>query len=133
MEANQYQELAARTLVDRPDIEIPDREMMLVWEALGLAGEAGEVANHVKKGVFHQHGIDIEKLKNEIGDTLWYAAALCTTLGLDLSEIMQANIKKLEVRYPNGFTAEASKRRVDVNGVPLRQSDGDQGRKPKNK
>lgn len=134
MEANQYQELAARTLVDRPDIEIPDQEMMLVWEALGLAGEAGEVANHVKKGVFHQHGIDLEKLKNEIGDTLWYAAALCTTLGLDLSEIMQANIKKLEVRYPNGFTAEDSKRRVDVNGVkgPLRQTDEDQRLKPKN-
>ena len=120
MEANKYQGLAARTLVDRPDIEIPDREMMIVWEALGLAGEAGEVANHVKKAVFHQHGLDMEKLKNEIGDTLWYAAALCTTLGLDLSEIMQANIKKLEVRYPSGYNAEDSKRRVDVNraGAP---------------
>src|SRR5690242_2459396 len=100
MEANQYQKLAARTLVDRPDREISDHEMMIVWDALGLAGEAGEVANHVKKGVLHGHGLDLEKLKSEIGDTLWYAAALCTTLGLDLSEIMQANIKKLEVRYP---------------------------------
>ena len=117
MDANHYQELAARTLVDRPDREISDREMMIVWEALGLAGEAGEVANHVKKGVFHGHGLDLEKLKNEIGDTLWYAAALCTTLGLDLSEIMQANVKKLEVRYPNGYNSEDSKRRVDVNGV----------------
>lgn len=124
MDANQYQALAARTLVDRPGIEISDREMMIVWEALGLAGEAGEVANHVKKGVFHQHGLDLEKLKNEIGDTLWYAAALCTTLGLDIAEIMQANIKKLEVRYPNGYNAADSKRRVDVNpvGEPPRQA-----------
>ena len=117
MEATQYQELAARTLVDRPDVEISDTAIMIVWEALGLAGEAGEVANDVKKGVFHQHGLDLEKLKNEIGDTLWYAAALCTTLGLDLSEIMQANIKKLEMRYPHGYNAEDSKRRVDVNGT----------------
>ncbi len=107
-------------------MEIPDKEMMLVWEALGLAGEAGEVANHVKKGIFHQHGIELEKLKNEIGDTLWYAAALCTTLGLDLSEIMQTNIKKLEMRYPNGFNVEDSKRRVDVNDIESQshQSDG---------
>ena len=114
MEASEYQALAARTLVDRPDVKISDRDMMVVWEALGLTGEAGEVADHIKKAVFHQHGLDLEKLKNEIGDTLWYAAALCTTLGLDLSAIMQANIKKLEVRYPHGYNAEDSKRRVDV-------------------
>ena len=125
MEANQYQELAARTLVDRPDIEIPHRETMIVWEALGLAEEAGEVANPVEKGVFHQHGLDLETLKNEIDDMLWYATALCTTLGVDLSEILQANIEKLEVCHPQGYNAEDSKRRLDVNGsrVPPHQAD----------
>jgi NTP pyrophosphatase (non-canonical NTP hydrolase) len=114
MDANEYQKLAARTLIDKPNFEIPDREIMAVWEAIGLAGEAGEVADHIKKGVFHQHGIDVEKLSKEIGDVLWYTAALCTTLNLDLSEIMQANIEKLKVRYPNGYSSGDSLKRVDA-------------------
>lgn len=114
MDANEYQKLAARTLIDRPDFEISDRDIMTVWDAIGLAGEAGEVAEHIKKGVFHQHGIDSEKLSKEIGDVLWYAAALCTTLGLDLSEIMQANIEKLKHRYPNGYSSADSLKRVDI-------------------
>lgn len=42
MRPNEYQEKAARTLIDKPDVEIPDLEIMLVWNAIGLAGEAGE-------------------------------------------------------------------------------------------
>jgi len=117
MDANEYQELAARTLIDRPGFEISDRDIMAVWDAIGLAGEAGEVADHIKKGVFHQHGLDIPKLEQELGDTLWYVAALCTTLGLDLSAIMQANIDKLKIRYPNGYSSVDSLHRADVNSV----------------
>jgi NTP pyrophosphatase (non-canonical NTP hydrolase) len=113
MDANEYQHAAARTLIEGPGFEIPDREIMAVWEALGLAGEAGEVANLVKKGVFHRHGVDRSRLEEELGDTLWYIAALCSTLGLDLSAIMHANIEKLKLRYPNGFSSEASLRRAD--------------------
>ena len=74
------------------------------------------MADHIKKGVFHQHGIDVEKLKKEIGDTLWYTAALCTMLCLDLSDIMQENVDKLWVRYPNGYNSADSKSRADVQG-----------------
>ena len=115
MDANDYQKLAARTLIDRPGFELTDRDIMLVWNALGLAGEAGEVAELVKKGILHQHGLDHDRLKNELGDVLWYAAALCTRLGVDMGEVMQANIDKLLERYPNGFSATDSKRRVDTN------------------
>jgi NTP pyrophosphatase (non-canonical NTP hydrolase) len=116
MNANEYQKLAARTLIDRPGFEITARNIMTVWDALGLAGEAGEVADHIKKGIFHRHGLDIPKLKKELGDTLWYIAAICTTLGFDLGEIMDLNIEKLKERYPNGFNSEDSKRRVDQQG-----------------
>jgi NTP pyrophosphatase (non-canonical NTP hydrolase) len=113
MNANEYQKLAARTLIDCPDFELTGQETMVIWDAIGLAGEAGEVADLVKKGIFHQHGLDTEKLQKEIGDVLWYAAALCTTLGFDLSKIMEANIEKLKSRYPNGYSSTDSIKRVD--------------------
>ena len=114
MDAREYQQLAARTLIDKPNFDIPDVEIMQVWNAIGLAGEAGEVAELIKKGVFHQHGVDRQKLAKELGDVLWYAAALCTKAGLDMGEVMQVNIDKLRERYPNGYSSEDSKRRVDV-------------------
>jgi NTP pyrophosphatase (non-canonical NTP hydrolase) len=114
MKASDYQKQAARTMIDQPGFEIPGSEIMVVWNALGLAGEAGEVAELVKKGVFHRHTIDRAKLEQEIGDVLWYASALCTALGLDLGEIMQTNIEKLKVRYPNGYSSLDSQQRVDA-------------------
>jgi len=113
MDAGEYQQAAARTLIEGPGFEIPDQEIMAVWEALGLAGEAGEVADLIKKGVFHRHGIDRARLEEELGDTLWYLSALASTLGLDLSAIMHANIEKLKIRYPHGFSSQDSRRRAD--------------------
>lgn len=118
MNANEYQRLASRTLIDRPPFDISPREIMVVWNAIGLAGEAGEVAELVKKGIFHQHGLDVEKMAREIGDVCWYVAALCTTLDLDLGAIMADNIAKLEARYPNGYSSEDSRKRVDLSSSP---------------
>lgn len=108
MNASEYQRQAARTLIDAPGKEYTADEIMLVWNAIGLAGEAGEVAEHVKKGVFHEHGIDELKLKKELGDVCWYVAAICTKLGIDLGDVMAANIDKLKQRYPQGWSAEDS-------------------------
>lgn len=103
-----YQRLAARTLIDAPDFDIPDGEIMLVWNAIGLAGEAGEVNDIIKKGVFHQHGINRDELIKELGDCLWYIAALCTKLDVNMAEVMERNIDKLKARYPDGYSSEAS-------------------------
>lgn len=114
MTADEYQQLAGRTLIDGPDAAYTDEQLMLVWNALGLAGEAGEVADTIKKAVFHQHGIDRDELIKELGDVLWYAAALCTKLNVPISEVMERNIEKLKRRYPAGYSSDASKTRVDV-------------------
>lgn len=114
MNATEYQKLATRTLIDKPGFPISDEEIMIIWNAIGLAGEAGEIAELVKKGIFHQHGLDREKLAKELGDCLWYLTSLCTKLDFDLSEIMQANIEKLQIRYPNGYSSQDSQSRVDV-------------------
>ena len=113
MDAKEYQQLAARTLLKEPGFKISNNEMMIVWNALGLAGEAGEVADLVKKAVFHQHGIVKENLANELGDVLWYIAALCSDLELDLGDVMQMNIDKLKARYPDGFSSMDSILRSD--------------------
>lgn len=106
MKANEYQELAARTLIDKPDFEITPEQVMIAWNALGLAGEAGEVADLVKKGIFHQHGIDREKMKKELGDVAWYLSALCKEFDLTLEEVLSHNIEKLKARFPEGYSAE---------------------------
>lgn len=114
MNATEYQELAGRTLIDRPDFTITDQQLMIAWNAIGLAGEAGELAELVKKGIFHQHGIDKDKMTKELGDVLWYVAALCSKLDIAMGDVMQANIEKLKQRYPEGYSSAASQARVDV-------------------
>lgn len=110
MDGNTYQILAMRTndnhnidrlikSIDEPIYTTGD----LLNGVLGLTGEAGEVADLVKKGIFHEKGIDIEHLKRECGDVLWYLAMICDSVGITLNEVMQTNVDKLLARYPNGF------------------------------
>jgi NTP pyrophosphatase (non-canonical NTP hydrolase) len=109
MNAAEYQEQAARTQITRPGFDVPAHEIMVVWNALGLVGKAGDVAELVKKGVFHRQQMDPARLEKELGDMLWYAAAICTSLGLDLGEIMQANIERLKASYPYEVSFEESR------------------------
>lgn len=108
MDAYLYQVLARRTLIDQPDAEYTGDEIMLVWNALGLAGEAGEVADTIKKAVFHRHPLNRDELVKELGDVLWYVAALCTKLDVNMADVMHANIEKLKARYPDGYSSERS-------------------------
>lgn len=113
MNINEYQKEAARTLIPGPDFQLSDNEFMLVWCAIGLGGESGEVLEQIKKGLLHRHGLDKEKLKSELGDCCWYLAGLCTRLDISLEEVMTDNIQKLYIRYPNGYSSQDSIKRVD--------------------
>jgi NTP pyrophosphatase (non-canonical NTP hydrolase) len=111
MKANDYQQLAARTTIAKPDFEISDKQVMLSWWAIGLTGEAGEVADLIKKGIYHQQGLDPLLLKKELGDVLWYVSALCTEMGFTLEEVMQLNVDKLKARFPEGYSPERTTNR----------------------
>jgi len=106
MDLDQYQSLARRTMGPRT------HEQQLSNAALGLAGEAGEVADMMKKHLFHSHPLDRDEMVKELGDCLWYVAAMATALDIPLSEIGERNIAKLRKRYPEGFSAERSLNRV---------------------
>jgi NTP pyrophosphatase (non-canonical NTP hydrolase) len=109
MNADKYQKLAARTLIKKFNRDITDEEVMILWNVIGVSGEAGELTDMIKKGIFHGHGLDKEKIIKEAGDVLWYISALLKVLGVSLSEAMETNIEKLKARYPDGFDYERTK------------------------
>ena len=86
-----------------------------IEKVLGLVGEAGETADKVKKIIRDKDGAvsseDRELLVKELGDTLWYIAAISRYLEVPLSEVADGNIKKLEDRYQrNRLHGEGDKR-----------------------
>jgi NTP pyrophosphatase (non-canonical NTP hydrolase) len=105
---DEYQELALRTASKE---SLVDERTMLNAAALGLNGEAGEIADHVKKVMFHGHPLDDDtkdKIAKEIGDILWYCAMGARGIGVSLGDIAQMNVDKLKKRYPEGFSTERS-------------------------
>jgi NTP pyrophosphatase (non-canonical NTP hydrolase) len=100
MEMNDYQRLSRETAI-YPTLGHP-----IVYPALGLAGEAGEVAEKVKKAM-RDDGLVIlperkELIKKELGDVLWYVAQVATEAGLTLEEIAWGNYTKLKDRQERG-------------------------------
>lgn len=97
MKLNDYQNQAKNTA-------IYPKDKAVVYPALGLAGEAGEVANKVKKVLRDRTEIkDVSKdIASEIGDCLWYISLLADDIGWDLESIAKLNIDKLQDRVNRG-------------------------------
>lgn len=81
--------------------------------ALGLCGEAGELADHVKKYVFQGHELSTSYMKKELGDIMWYVVVLAKVLGVSMDDVLQTNVEKLYARYPDGFSKERSVNRAE--------------------
>lgn len=121
MTPNEYQELAMRTndgySMNRLSSNVMSATFYETAEllngVLGLTGEAGEVSDIVKKGIFYDKGIDKEYLEKELGDVMWYIALICHTCGFSLDEVMKMNIEKLKARYPDGFDAYLANHRKE--------------------
>ena len=99
MTLEEYQNTASQTAL------YADR-YKIIYPVLGLCGEAGEVAEKVKKLLRDNAGVlsdeKREEIKKELGDVLWYLAALSTDLGLSLEDVAQANVDKLLSRQARG-------------------------------
>ena len=88
----------------------------LLTGSLGLMSESSELAEVVKKCLFHGKPLNEENLthlKKELGDVCWYFTNVCIALGIDIETVMRQNIKKLEARYPGGqFNIERAENRA---------------------
>ena len=102
MTLNEYARLAQRT----SNQKAPSGK--LENGCLGLAGEAGEVCDVLKKYLYQGHELDRAGMAYELGDVLWYVVETAAGLGLTLETIACMNIEKLRKRYPQGFEAERS-------------------------
>lgn len=103
-----YQAQALRTLSTRfhmgddPSEVTPD----LLHGAIGLATEAGELLDAVKRALFYGGSLDRTNLVEELGDLEWYMAVIREALEVEQSEVQRINIEKLRARYPEKFTSD---------------------------
>ena len=102
MDFNEYQKECTKTLINKYDTKV----MLLMYLSLGLASESGEYTNKAKK-ILRDDNAKIseekkEALLDELGDVLWYASQIASTLDTDFESLAKNNIKKLHSRLERG-------------------------------
>ncbi len=98
MTLNEYQKFAAQGI----HTATLEREPVVGF-ALGLAGEAGEVVDDIKKRIFHGREVPIEHTAEELGDVMWYVANIASQYNLSLEDILIQNVVKLQARYADKY------------------------------
>ena len=107
MTVQEYQDKARRT-----QAQGLSQEERMIHAALGLTSEAGEVSGILQKK-YQGHPADRDHLIKELGDCLWMIAEACDAIDVPMEYVMAVNIKKLEERFPEGFSAEKSLHRKE--------------------
>ena len=104
LSANDYQTAALQTAI------YPNASNNFVYPALGLVGEAGEVADKLKKVIRDNDGVLTDPIREsvakELSDVCWYVAIGSDAVKVPLSNIQQTNINKLKARFPDKFSEE---------------------------
>ncbi len=111
MTFEKYKQIQQRTesTVDEPN------EIRIDHATDGIVTEAGELKDNIKKYKWYGADIDRANLKEELGDLLWYFALACNVLNCTLEELIDMNVEKLTIRYPEKFSADnAAFRNLDA-------------------
>lgn len=89
----------------------------ILHAAIGIAGEGGELLDSVKKTWVYGKPLDEANLIEELGDLEFYMQALRTRLGVTRAYVLSANMNKLNIRYPKGYSDKAAQERADKLGT----------------
>lgn len=111
MTNEEYIDLSGKTDCNYENIlgrifQMEEPDAMVLHGALGLATEAGEVLDALKKTLFYGKPFDLVNMKEELGDILWYFARLCKAFDFSFEDIQETNIAKLKARYGEKFSEE---------------------------
>lgn len=110
---NGYQEAALRTAKTFPETTFSSEQMDLIHAAFGVASDAGELVDAIKKNLIYGKPLDKKNVVEEIGDVMWFLVLCCRAIDEDLDYIAQMNIAKLMLRYPEKYSDEAAIARAD--------------------
>lgn len=105
MDARSYQAARRRTQPENVDA--------LMQGALGAASEIGEVLGLIEKWRMQGHPIEPTKMRKELGDVFWYLLEIMDAFGFEFEDVLEANISKLQARFPEKFTTDDSVARID--------------------
>ena len=106
MRIEEYQEMA-KVAVQQHSSE---KDEISHW-TIGLVEEAGEVASLVKHRYYNNEKVPLERIAEELGDVLWYVAAICNGLHIDMAKVAELNQAKLANRYDGEYSDRAVKMR----------------------
>ena len=88
-----------------------DGTKRLLHAGIGMATEAGEFLDALKKHIFYGKELDRVNLKEEMGDLFWYLAIACDELDVEFEPLMERNIAKLKARYGEKFSESKAEKR----------------------
>lgn len=108
-----YQVVALRTAKVFPDTTFNTYQMDLLHASLGVASDAGELVDAIKKHLIYGKELDVDNVIEEIGDVMWFLALMAHAVSIDLGAVAKANIAKLAKRYPDKYSDQAAIARAD--------------------
>ena len=118
MDTKKYKEMVLKTEssdLNAMSSRLKDkRALRLLHGSCGIATEAGELLDAMKKHIFYGKEIDIVNVVEELGDLMWYTAIILDELGVEFEDVMDKNINKLKARYGNKFSEHSANSR-DLN------------------
>ena len=113
---SEFDKMTLALAKDGADIkrELTPEQCNLIHMCVGISGESGELLDTIKKHVIYQKPLDVENVKEELGDLLFYMSNLMQSVGLSFKDVLQHNIDKLSVRYSSGkYSDEQAQQRAD--------------------
>ena len=119
MNLKEYSKYVVKTLTCQDTLLQDDIHMLM-----GMTTEVGELTDAYKKHIFYPKPLDVVNVKEEIGDLMWYVINFCNVNGWDLESILEQNVQKLKIRYPNDIfeTEKANKRDLDLEREALEEN-----------